>query len=85
MDQLRDDNLNTFWQSDATQPHYINIQFFKKIKVSEIAIYLDFKQDESYTPNKISIRAGTNMQDLKEIMQVELREPIGWFMFQLRS
>ncbi len=28
-------------------------------------MYLDFKTDESYTPNKISIRAGNNLQDLK--------------------
>jgi len=28
-------------------------------------MYLDFKTDESYTPNKISVRAGNNLQDLK--------------------
>ncbi|KRX10263.1 Galactose-binding domain protein [Pseudocohnilembus persalinus] len=33
VDQLRDDNTNTFWQSDGTQPHYINIQFHKKMRV----------------------------------------------------
>lgn len=30
-------------------------------------MYFDFKSDESYTPSKISIRAGNNMQDLKEV------------------
>lgn len=33
--------------------------------MKEIAMYLDFKTDESYTPNKISVRAGNNLQDLK--------------------
>lgn len=28
-------------------------------------MYLDFKLDESYTPNKISIRAGSGVHDLK--------------------
>ena len=29
--------------------------------IQEIVLYLDFKSDESYTPNKISIRAGTSL------------------------
>lgn len=33
VDQLRDDNINTFWQSDGTQPHSITIQFLKKMRV----------------------------------------------------
>jgi anaphase-promoting complex subunit 10 len=62
---LRDDNLNSFWQSDGSQPHLINIQFMKKTRVQEISLYFDFKSDESYTPSKIAIRAGNNLQDLK--------------------
>lgn len=27
VDQLRDDNLETYWQSDGSQPHLVNIQF----------------------------------------------------------
>ena len=48
--QLRDDSNSTFWQSDGQQPHLVNIQFLKKTRVSELALYLDFKTDESYTP-----------------------------------
>lgn len=33
VDQLRDDNTSTFWQSDGAQPHTINIQFMKKTRV----------------------------------------------------
>lgn len=33
VEQLRDDNTNTFWQSDGSQPHLINIQFMKKTRV----------------------------------------------------
>jgi hypothetical protein len=45
VEQLRDDNVNTFWQSDGLQPHFILIQFLKKIRVNEIWIYLDYKTD----------------------------------------
>lgn len=36
-------------------------------------MYLDFKTDESYTPNKISIKAGNNLQDLK-VKKLRLRD-----------
>lgn len=48
------------------------------MRIHEILIYTDFKLDESYTPAKISIRAGTNFHDLQEIHMQELSEPSGW-------
>jgi anaphase-promoting complex subunit 10 len=59
-------------------PHLVNIQFHKKTAVQEIALYTDFRLDESYTPSKISIRAGTCLADLQEIQMMELEEPTGW-------
>ena len=32
----------------------------KKMRVQSIALYLDFKADESYTPSKISIKYGNS-------------------------
>ncbi len=46
-------------------------------------MYVDFKLDESYTPNKVSIRAGSSCNDLKEVQCVELHEPQGWVTVQL--
>lgn len=40
-------------------------------------IYTDYKLDESYTPSRISLRAGTHFNDLQEIQVVELHEPTG--------
>ena len=45
----------------------INIQFHKKMSIIEVAFYLDYNLDESYTPSKISIRAGTTFHDLREV------------------
>mmetsp|Transcript_19007 Transcript_19007/g.37511 ORF Transcript_19007/g.37511 Transcript_19007/m.37511 type:complete len:201 (+) Transcript_19007:23-625(+) len=83
VDQLRDDNIETFWQSDGTQPHFINILFHKKMRIREVCLYADYKLDESYTPNKISLRAGTGFHDLKEVQKIDLDEPSGWVAIDL--
>jgi len=85
VEQLRDDNTDTFWQSDGTQPHTINIQFHKKTRIKEIAIYTDYKLDESYTPSLISIRAGTAHHHLQELNLLELEEPSGWICVPLKN
>ncbi|CAI8050052.1 Anaphase-promoting complex subunit 10 [Geodia barretti] len=74
--QLRDDSINTYWQSDGLQPHYVNIQFL--MKTETISLYLDYKQDESYTPSKVAVRAGSTFNDLTQIAVVEFTEPEGW-------
>ncbi|KAJ6919397.1 hypothetical protein NC651_013378 [Populus alba x Populus x berolinensis] len=80
---LRDDNLDTYWQSDGAQPHLVNIQFQKKVKLQLVVLYVDFKLDESYTPSKISIRAGDGFHNLKEIKTMELVKPTGWVYLSL--
>eukprot|EP00439_Symbiodinium_sp_Y106_P049281 s2345_g6.t1 len=83
VEQLRDGSTDTFWQSDGPQPHLINIQFQRKVKVSEICFYVCFKIDESYTPSRISVRIGTAHHDLQEVQVVELKEPDGWITIPL--
>jgi hypothetical protein len=36
VEQLRDDNINTFWQSDGIQPHFIIVQFLKKFRINQL-------------------------------------------------
>eukprot|EP00617_Octactis_speculum_P017733 CAMPEP_0185751934 /NCGR_PEP_ID=MMETSP1174-20130828/10706_1 /TAXON_ID=35687 /ORGANISM="Dictyocha speculum, Strain CCMP1381" /LENGTH=77 /DNA_ID=CAMNT_0028429137 /DNA_START=39 /DNA_END=269 /DNA_ORIENTATION=+ len=48
------------------------------MSIVEVAFYLDYNLDESYTPKKLSIRAGSMFHDLVEIQVVELSEPVGW-------
>lgn len=80
---LRDDDLGTFWQSDGAQPHVVNAQFQHKMELCEIALWCEFKMDESYTPAMISIRAGTSCHDFKEVRCVELFKPNGWVRIRL--
>jgi anaphase-promoting complex subunit 10 len=46
---------------------------------------VDIGLDDSYTPQKISIRAGTHHADLQEVKLVELENPRGWCNFPLGS
>jgi len=78
VDQLRDDCIETFWQSDGCLPHLVNIQFKCKTVVRDICIYIDLELDESYTPSSISVRAGTNFNDLQEVEILKLFKPNGW-------
>jgi anaphase-promoting complex subunit 10 len=77
--------LETFWQSDGPIPHTINVQFQKKTRVSHVAIYLDSKTDESYTPQTICFRGGIVPQFLQEIKTVTLSNPQGWIVVPLYS
>jgi anaphase-promoting complex subunit 10 len=85
VEQLRDNNFETYWQSDGSQPHNITIQFLRKMAVSEICLYLDYGLDESYAPKKISIRSGSTEHDLIEITSLDLSEPVGWTTIDLTS
>ena len=85
VEQLRDNNMETYWQSDGSFPHCINIQFLKRVAVAKLCIYLDYAADESYTPRKLSVSSGTCIHDLMDIATVDLTEPVGWVMISLKS
>lgn len=74
-----------YWQSDGGTPHLINIQFHRKVSLSEVCFYLDYQHDESYTPKKLSLRAGSTFHDLAEVHSVDLAEPQGWVTVPLFS
>lgn len=61
----------------------MTLQFHKKTSLLELAIYLDYRLDESYTPRRISIRSGTTSHDLTELARVAVTEPTGWIIVPL--
>ncbi|GAA5865986.1 hypothetical protein JCM3774_005549 [Rhodotorula dairenensis] len=85
VENIKDANPATLWQSEGSQPHLINIQFPKKQSIAEIWLYADIGIDDSYTPQKLSVRAGTYHGDLHEIRLVELPNPTGWQVVKLSS
>jgi anaphase-promoting complex subunit 10 len=44
---------------------------------------MDYKLDESYTPARVSVRAGSGLADLRELRAVDLVEPQGWVVVPL--
>lgn len=85
VEQLRDNNTETYWQSDGSLPHFINIQFLRRVSVSKVCLFLDYSADESYTPKKLSVGSGSSLHDLFDISVVELNEPNGWVTITLND
>ena len=52
INELLCDNVEKYWQSDGPQPHSVTVEFDVKTDISFIMMYLDYKNDESYTPAK---------------------------------
>lgn len=94
LDQLRDDSPNTYWQSDGStdgtpdpgtngeaanhRPHSITLLFSKKVSLERILIFCNYHSDESYTPLRICIMAGSSSWDLTEVCVVTFDKPVGW-------
>ncbi|KAF6213457.1 hypothetical protein GE061_011176 [Apolygus lucorum] len=85
VDQLRDELLDTYWQSDGQLPHLVTIQFKRKTTVSDVCIFTDYKLDESYTPSRVSVRAGSSYNDIQEVEVLDLHEPAGWIVIPVKD
>ncbi|KAF6808757.1 anaphase promoting complex subunit 10 [Colletotrichum sojae] len=78
VDQLRNDSLKTYWQSDGPQPHKLTVYFIKRVGIRDIRFYVDYNEDESYTPTKIIFKSGTSENNLIQFATMELSAPVGW-------
>ncbi|KAI0843589.1 APC10-domain-containing protein [Hypoxylon sp. FL0890] len=76
--ELKDDDVNQFWQSDGPQPHRLNIHFIKRVEIRALRLYLDYELDESYTPTKIQVTAGFSPNFTIPYTMMELNMPKGW-------
>lgn len=75
---LRSSDTSLFWQSDGPQPHLLSIHFFKLVSIAHMRIFLDFDNDESYTPTKMQFLAGMGVYDLQEFAEMTFEQPRGW-------
>ncbi|KAI3604593.1 anaphase-promoting complex [Moniliophthora roreri] len=82
---LLDGEPDTFWHSDGPQPHFITIEFPRKVAIQKLSIYLSHPQDDSYTPSTLAIRAGTGPSDLQDVRIITLEKPDGWLTFDVSS
>ena len=65
--QLTSDDVETLWQSDGTQPHTVTIHFPRRTAVTHVSIYHDILRDDSYTPTRILVKAGTHPYDVMDV------------------
>jgi hypothetical protein len=65
-------------RSDGPQPHHLNIHFSRLVSILSIRIFLNFESDESYTPTRITLLAGTGYHDLIPFSSLEFTQPKGW-------
>ncbi|OAC98830.1 hypothetical protein MUCCIDRAFT_17780, partial [Mucor lusitanicus CBS 277.49] len=87
-DKLRDNNALTYWQSDCPNPqlnHTIDLSFHQATFIRQVSIFIDYFQDESYTPKTIMVRGGTTYRDLQELGRVECEEFVGWVNIDIAS
>ncbi|KAH6851335.1 galactose-binding domain-like protein [Chaetomium sp. MPI-CAGE-AT-0009] len=76
--ELLSDDLDKYWQSDGQQPHLLTIHFLRRVEIRAIRFYVDYNQDESYTPTHIVFYAGTGHHDLIQFAETPLTNPAGW-------
>lgn len=69
---------NTADGSQLSHPHYVTLQFSKRVSLERISVFTNYQLDESYTPLKIKIMAGGSNWDLTEVCVVTFDKPIGW-------
>ncbi|KAH7320068.1 anaphase-promoting complex, subunit 10-domain-containing protein [Stachybotrys elegans] len=78
VEELRSDDLKQYWQSDGPQPHRLTVYFVKRVGIREIRFFVDYNEDESYTPTKIVFKSGTSENNLIEFATMEMENPVGW-------
>lgn len=79
LDKLRDDNENTYWQSDGPGPHYISMEYTRKKRVKEVWFNINYKIDESYCPNRICIQIEDCFGDWVDYKNYKIDKGNGWF------
>ncbi|KAL8430284.1 hypothetical protein ACSSS7_006013 [Eimeria intestinalis] len=72
VEALRDNNSQTFWQSEGQAPHTITLQFNKEFRFSRVDLLVSLQQDESYTPKRVQIKLGSNAADMHVVRDLEL-------------
>jgi hypothetical protein len=72
--KLLDGNLDTYWQSDGSRPHWIQFAFPKSARVQRVLLYLDYVKDRSFTPKRITVKVGSTPSELTQVSEFHNRQ-----------
>jgi anaphase-promoting complex subunit 10 len=56
----------------------LTIHFLRRVEIRAIRFYVNYTQDESYTPIAVTFSAGTGHHDLIQFASLKMNNPIGW-------
>lgn len=65
-------------RSDGPQPHKLTVYFIKRVGIRDLRFYVNFTEDESYTPTSIIFKSGTSENNLIQFAHLTLDSPVGW-------
>lgn len=71
-------DLTCWTRSDGPQPHKLTVYFVKRVGIRELRFYVNYNEDESYTPTNIIFKSGTSENNLIEFAHLTLDCPVGW-------
>lgn len=69
---------NSYWQSNGTLPHVIDISFPQIVLISKISMFVDYNKDDSYTPSSAILLLGFDTSDLIQSGFAKFNKHTGW-------
>lgn len=78
IENVLNDNPNSFWQSDGGQPHTIDIYFSRRTDIVLLALYFSLTKDESYTPRLFKLYVGHSPSDAVFYKSYQVENLNGW-------
>ncbi|KAK2946062.1 putative Anaphase-promoting complex subunit 10 [Blattamonas nauphoetae] len=81
---IYDDDLSTFWESDGNIPHSITARFETRVELSQIAFFNTFAEEDSYTPNVLTIFAHSHSGTFEQVSTKTLERKTGWVHLPLK-
>lgn len=71
--------------SDGKAPHFMNIKFKRATRIVQIHLNLNYEKDESYTPNRIILRAGYDEYNIVQVFEFDIVKPKGWTTYNVST
>lgn len=79
IENVLNDDPESFWQSDGGQPHIVDIYFNKRVELTMLALFFGFEVDESYSPSVMKIYIGDSINDLTYYEEWRIQRITQWF------
>lgn len=78
IENILNDDPNSFWQSDGGQPHTIDIYFTHRMDIILLSLYFSLASDESYTPKLFKVYVGHSPSDAVFYKTFHIEHLDGW-------